>query len=75
MKNWKTTVLGLLGAGLVLATSKGWIDQDIAAFIGTALIAIFGAVSKDFNVSGSKLSVSADDIGGGGIQNPPKKQE
>ena len=47
MKDWRTTVLGILGAGLLLATSKGWIDNDIAVFIGTALTALFGIVATD----------------------------
>lgn len=51
MKNWKTTVLGILGAATLLATSKGWIDKDIAIFIGTALTALFGVVSSDVKKS------------------------
>ena len=47
MKNWRTTVLGILGAGVTLATSKGWIDQDVATFLGVAIIAVFGVVSTD----------------------------
>ena len=61
MKNWKTTVLGILGAGLLLATSKGWIDNDISAFIGSALAVLFGLAATD---STSK------DIGGGGFYHP-----
>lgn len=47
MKDWKTTVLGILGAGVLLATSKGWIDADIAIFIGTAITALFGLSASD----------------------------
>jgi hypothetical protein len=64
MKNWKTTVLGILAAALILATSKGWVDNDIAAFIGSALAVAFGGASKDFNVSGI--------VGG---NTPPSKDE
>ena len=64
MKNWKTTVLGILGAGLILATSKGWIDSDIASFIGASIVAIFGVTAKDYNVTG---------IVGGNV--PPPKDE
>lgn len=46
-KNWRTTVLGILGAGLVLATSKGWIDEQTATFIGALIVAIFGVVAQD----------------------------
>lgn len=64
MKNWRTTVLGILGAATILATSKGWIDTDIATFIGTALAAIFGVVSSD-----APQSIL------GGTNPPPKKDE
>jgi hypothetical protein len=47
MKNWKTTVLGILGAGLLFATSKGWISNDLSIFIGSSLVALFGIASKD----------------------------
>ena len=47
MKNWKTTVLGILGAGLLLATSKGWIDNDLSIFIGSVIVTLFGLASKD----------------------------
>ena len=47
MKNWKTTVLGILGAGLLLATSKGWIDNELSVFIGSTLAVLFGIASKD----------------------------
>ena len=47
MKNWKTTVLGILGAGVTLAVAKNWIDKELAAFIGATLIAIFGVVTQD----------------------------
>jgi len=61
MKNWKTTVLGILVAGLLLATSKGWIDNDLSIFIGSILATLFGLASKD---------ASTTDIGGGGFYNP-----
>jgi len=47
MKNWKTTLLGILGAGVVLATAKGWIDKEIAAFVGSAIVALFGIATQD----------------------------
>ena len=47
MKNWKTTVLGILGAGLVLAKAKGWIDEQTSIFVGALIVAIFGAVASD----------------------------
>lgn len=51
MKDWKTTVLGILGAAVLLATSKGWIDNDIAIFVGTALTALFGIAATDVKKS------------------------
>lgn len=65
MKNWKTTVLGILAAGLLLATSKGWIDNDMSVFIGAAIAALFGLATKD-------ATRKDEEIGGGGIKNPPK---
>jgi hypothetical protein len=62
MKNWRTTVLGILGAGVILATSKGWIDNDMAVFIGVVLTSVFGYVSTDIQ-----------SIVGGNT--PPKKDE
>ena len=67
MKNWKTTVLGLVGAFVLLATSKEWIDQDVAAFIGATLTAIFGLVSSDGVLSKKSLIV--------GENIPPEKDE
>ena len=69
IKNWKTTVLGIIGAATILATSKGWIDNDIATFIGASVVAIFGLSTKDHNVTGgTKQSI-------GGTIPPPDKDE
>lgn len=52
LKNWKTSLAGIVGIFMVLGTSMGWITHDQGAAIG-ALAASFGLVfSKDFNVSG-----------------------
>ena len=53
MKNWKTTVLGAVAAGIVaiqpiVATG----EVDYKALVYAFLIAAFGVVAKDFNVSG-----------------------
>lgn len=65
MKNWKTTLLGVLGAGLVLAKSKGWIDEQTSVFVGAVILAVFGAVSQDARVEsligGSKPPVGKDE--------------
>ena len=52
MKNWKTTVLGILMAGVLLAIAKGWIDKELGAFIEATLIAVFGIVSEDVKPKG-----------------------
>lgn len=51
MKDWKTTVLGILGAGLVLATSKRWIDEQTATFVGAVIVAVFGVVAQDSQIN------------------------
>ena len=50
MKDWKTTILGFIAATILLATSKGYIDTDTAAFIGSIVTLIFGIVSSDGKV-------------------------
>jgi hypothetical protein len=54
MKNWKTTLIGLAIAGLVAAQavqSSRWQD-----YVGAVLVAIFGVLAKDFNISGGSAS-------------------
>jgi hypothetical protein len=45
MKDWKTSILGFIAAAILLATSKGYIDTDTAAFVGSYCNALFGVVS------------------------------
>ena len=47
MKDWKTSVLGFIAAAILLATSKGYIDTDVAAFVGSIVTLLFGVVSSD----------------------------
>lgn len=52
MRNWKTTVIGVIGAianALVTLLQTGTIDAKTA--IISCAIAALGVVSKDFNVS------------------------
>ena len=54
MKNWKTTIVGALAGALIaiqplLATG----EVDIKALLMGFGITFLGAVSKDFNVSGT----------------------
>jgi hypothetical protein len=62
MKNWKTTVLGILMAGVLLAIAKGWIDKEVGAFIEATLIAVFGIVSEDAS-SKQSLTDETESIG------------
>jgi hypothetical protein len=50
--NWKTTLLGFLGA-IVLA-AQGYFSTQPGAwpYVGAAIVAIFGLVAKDSNVTG-----------------------
>lgn len=53
MKNWKTTLIGALLAGAVAIQplfEEG--SYDYKKLIYAGLIAIFGYVSKDWNVTG-----------------------
>lgn len=62
MKNWRTSILGILGAGVLLASSKGWIDADTATFIGAVLASIFGYVSTDIqSLGGTNVPPSKDE--------------
>lgn len=82
MKNWKTTLAGLaLSAypiydAIIQAYTAGYFTDKTGAqlWLGIGFI-IFGVLSKDHNVSGDgkkKQTLEGEDIGGGGIQNPPK---
>ena len=52
MKNWKTTLAGIIVTATVIATSFHWIDSATATNI-IALAASFGLVAaKDSNVTG-----------------------
>ncbi len=51
MKNWKTTLLGAAIAGLVAL--QGMTSHDPKTIAAAFLIAAFGAVCKDFNVTGT----------------------
>jgi hypothetical protein len=52
MKNWKTTLAGVLVAGLAIATSLGYINQSVAEAIGALAISLGLVVAKDHDVSG-----------------------
>lgn len=81
MNNWKTTIAGLaLSAypiidSLIQAYTAGYFTDKTGSqlWLGIGFI-ILGVLAKDHNVSGSnKPDTVADDIGGGGIKNPPNK--
>lgn len=52
MKNWKTTIAGVLVALITLATYQGWITAEQATSITGALTALGLIVAKDNDVSG-----------------------
>ena len=62
MKNYKTTLIGLAGAVWLaiqpVITNGGFdISKDWKNLLGAVLIAAFGFVCKDFNVSGNPPQV------------------
>ena len=64
MKNWKTSLLGFIAATILLATSKGYIDTDAAAFIGSIVTLLFGIVSSDGSVSSKEIVASEEEVNG-----------
>lgn len=79
MKNWRTTIAGLaLSAypiidSLFQAYNAGYFTDKTGQqlWLGVGFI-IFGILAKDHNVTGIKNTVASDEeIGGGGIKNPP----
>lgn len=58
MKNWKTTIVGILGAIFtaclpLIQTGAFDIHKDWPSLIQAAGIALLGYLAKDFNVSGT----------------------
>lgn len=51
MKNWKTTICGIALAAI--PAIEGYQGNDWKGYVSAALIAIFGYLAKDFNVSGT----------------------
>jgi len=52
MKNWKTTLAGVLVGVIALATYMGYLSDDQAGQIAAALTALGLIVAKDHNVTG-----------------------
>lgn len=54
-KSWKTSSVGIIGAALVLANLiwPAVFTKEINSALGALLIAAFGLVAKDHNVSGN----------------------
>ena len=50
MNNWKTTLAGVIVAGLGVASSMGWISPEVAGAILTIATAIGLIAAKDSNV-------------------------
>lgn len=52
MKNYKTSITGVLTAGVALATYYGWIPEGAGVLIVALGVAIFALFSKDNDVTG-----------------------
>lgn len=52
MKNWKTTVAGIVVAGIAVATALGYLTAQQATAIGAAATSLGLIVAKDNNVTG-----------------------
>lgn len=54
MKNWKTTVVGAVGAAaLALQSLFATGEVDAKTALTAAIVAILGFLAKDFNVTGT----------------------
>ena len=58
MKNWKTTLFGLIGAVWIavqplITTGTFDLSKEWKNLVGAAIVAAFSFVAKDFNVSGN----------------------
>lgn len=47
MKNWKTTVSGVIALAITVATTMGWISTEVAGAITTIAVSIGLIVAKD----------------------------
>ena len=52
MKNWKTSIAGILVILITVATTLGWITPAIAAAITSLLVSLGLMAAKDNNVTG-----------------------
>lgn len=52
MKSWKTTIAGLIVAGVALSIYMGWITPDQGTAIMGAAAAVGLVAAKDSNVTG-----------------------
>lgn len=60
MKNWRTSLIGFLGAFWLLAqpiitNGEFDIERDWKSLVGAALAAAFGLMTKDKNVTGGSV--------------------
>lgn len=66
MKNYKTTVLGLIGAiwlaiQPLIATGTFSLSRDWKNLVGAAIVAAMGFLVKDFNVTGGTIPNTTND--------------
>lgn len=58
IKNWKTTLAGLIGLFVVAGTGMGWLTHNQAQAIGAVAISFGLIAAKDFNVTGTKILIA-----------------
>lgn len=52
MKNWKTSITGVLTSATALATFYGWIPEGAGVLITALGVALFALFAKDNDVTG-----------------------
>lgn len=52
MKNWKTTLAGVIALAITVATTMNWISAEVAAAITTIAVSIGLISAKDNNATG-----------------------
>lgn len=80
MKNYKTTLAGLVGAlpfaidALVQAYTAGFFtDKTGWQLFGALAVILITSLTKDHNVTGGTVATAEEPIQGGGTKNDPPK--
>ncbi len=59
LKNWKTTLGGIIGLIATAGSAMGWLTHDQAQSLGAVAISFGLLAAKDFNVTGTKIVIGA----------------